>query len=139
MVSGHFTRLARGRLQANADDDATQKMLRDFIGREESRQAQLEPTLEGSKAGFSEARGYIDLMQLCDTLSLYVCCGATSSVEMPQQFGGQRVRVRFDDGVYETQPSLFGASKRLAEPLRFHVAARGFPSNELTQVEIRIR
>ena len=137
MVSGHFSRLGRGRLEARADDEQRQKLLREFVTEEEGRQARLEPMLS---AGQAEPRQYIDLLQLCDTLSLYVCCGATSAVELPQRFGSTRLRVTFEDGIYTTHPSLFRRARQPdIEPLRFHIAARYFPSNELTQLEIRIR
>ncbi|MGZ4788087.1 MAG: DUF3891 family protein [Terriglobales bacterium] len=137
MVSGHFTRLAKGRLDAHADDEQRQTMIRMFVAAEEGRQAELEPRVARVRAG--ELREYVDLLQLCDTLSLYVCCGATAPVELPQRFNGQRLRVRFEDGIYATEPALFVSAQKQAEPLRFHVAVRGFPSNEASQVEIRMR
>ncbi|HVZ18766.1 MAG TPA: DUF3891 family protein [Terriglobales bacterium] len=131
MVSGHFMRLAKGRLAAHADDERREKLIREFVAAEENRQARVEPALGRSAC---ELREYVDLLQLCDTLSLYVCCGATEAVEFPQRFGEQRIRMWFEDGVYISEPSLFGS-----DVLSFCVAARWFPSREVGEVEVRIK
>ena len=140
MVSGHFCRLATGRLQSGADDAKTQAALRKFASKEQDRQSQLEPTLRRSHRGMPGPQEYVDLLQFCDALSLYLCCGASDAVEFPQRFGGERLRIKFENGVYTTTPSLFTHG---AEPsrgaLRFHIAARSFSQNKTMRLEIRIR
>jgi hypothetical protein len=66
---------------------------------------------------------YVDLLQFCDLLSLYLCTGITQAVEFPQQFRGEKIAGRYDDGVYYTSPGLFGET-----PQRFYLPVRIYPS-----------
>ena len=122
IVAGHFLRLARGRLQSGCDAGEDLSALQLFVSDTERRQEERKPIAE-----------CIDLLQLCDTLSLYLCCGTTDAVEFPQRFGSEAIRARFEDAMYVTAPSLFGS------PVRFTIAGRQFPTRETVQVEIRIR
>lgn len=119
MVSGHFSRIARMRIQMEVDTPQALSRLANFVAQEEEAQAKLEPRTGLDKRRLSE---YVDLLQFCDVLSLYLCCGARQQGEFPQDFSGQRIRIRYDDGVYITEPSLFG------EAQRFHVPVRIYPS-----------
>jgi hypothetical protein len=119
MVSAHFSRIAHMRTQMSLDSPEDAAHLKGFIRGEEEWQAKLQP-----KTGLtSEALGqYVDVLQFCDVLSLYLCCGAKDAAEFPQEFDGQRIVLRYDDGVYSTSPSILG------ETHRFHVPVRVYPS-----------
>jgi hypothetical protein len=82
MVSGHFWRLARNRLESRIDDTEDRKLLLDFLEREQRRQQRL----LGSRSR-EELEFLTDVLQFCDVLSLYLCCGAAQDVEFPPRFG----------------------------------------------------
>ncbi|HWR15085.1 MAG TPA: DUF3891 family protein [Terriglobales bacterium] len=122
MVSGHFYRLGKVRLQMKVDSPEDTEHVQQFVHEEENRQKKL-----ASKTSLSheELDRYVDLLQFCDTLSLYLCCGSTAATEFPQEFGGRKLRIRHEDGVYVTEPSVFGGV-----PHRFSIPVRVYPSNE---------
>jgi hypothetical protein len=131
MVSGHFFRLGKGRMQAQCDTAEDAEKLREFLAREEERQSTLEKKLKISPQEISD---YVDLLQFCDLLSLYLCCGANSAVEFPQCFAGKKIRIHAAENGFAITPSLFtpdGSSP--AKPLRFTVPARPFPSSDVDQ------
>jgi hypothetical protein len=119
MVSAHFSRIAHLRLQMELDSQEDVAHLKGFIQGEEEYQAKLEPKTGVSAEALA---GYIDLLQFCDLLSLYLCCGAKDAVEFPQEFHGQKIVVRYEEGVYTTTPSIFD------ETHRFHVPVRVYPT-----------
>jgi len=119
MVSAHFSRIAHMRMQIELDSAEDAAHLKGFIRGEEEYQAKLQPKIGLPNDALNE---YVDLLQFCDVLSLYLCCGAKDAAEFPQEFEGQRIVVRYDDGVYSTTPSIFG------ETQRFHVPVRVYPS-----------
>jgi hypothetical protein len=120
MVSAHFSRIGRTRVQAELDTPEDVRHLEGFIAEEEEWQAKHEGELGLTKEQLSE---YVDLLQFCDLLSLYLCCGSTQAAEFPQQFRGEQVRIHYDDGVYYTSPSLFGDTAQ-----RFYLPVRIYPS-----------
>jgi Protein of unknown function (DUF3891) len=120
MVSAHFSRIGRARLQAQVDTPEDTRRLQEFVRGEEQWQASHEAEIGLPKEALSE---YVDLLQFCDLLSLYLCCGSIQPAEFPQSFRGEQIRVRYDDGVYYTTPSLFGDT-----PQRFYLPVRIYPS-----------
>lgn len=106
MVSEHFCRLARYRLARVRDTAEDTGRLNSFLRAEDGRQSALMPQSGCSAVALG---ALTDLLQFCDLLSLYLCCGARDTVEFPQQFGGETVRVRYDGGVYRLTPSPFSA------------------------------
>ena len=74
------------------------------------------------------------MLQFCDVLSLYLCCGAAQDVEFPQRFGAKPIRLRREAraadqaAVCRFEPSPFiGGGVDLA------VLARRFPSDREPQ------
>lgn len=133
IVSGHFSRIGRMRIQMEMDTAKTLQKLDGFVRSEEERQRNLEQKIELSAEQLSK---YVDLLQFCDVLSLYLCCGAREAAEFPQEFNRQRIRIHHQEGVYVTTPSLFG------ETQRFYLKVRAFPSlsrEGVTQISIHIR
>lgn len=120
MVSAHFSRIGRARMQMEMDTPEDLRKLQAFVVEEEEWQAQHEAEI-GLK--IEQLLEYVDLLQFCDLLSLYLCIGSTQAVEFPQEFGGQKITVRYDDGVYYTSPSLFGDTLQ-----RFYLPVRIYPS-----------
>jgi hypothetical protein len=122
MVSAHFSRIGRTRIQMEVDTPEDLRHLEGFVQEEEEWQAKHEPEIGLSPEKLSE---YVDLLQFCDLLSLYLCCGTTQSAEFPQEFDGKKISISYEDGVYNTSPSLFGET-----PQRFYLPVRVYPSSE---------
>ncbi len=89
MVSGHFSRLARNRLESGLDGAEDRSLLLDFLESEQTRQQRL---LGGYLR--EEFEFLTDVLQFCDVLSLYLCCGAVQDVEFSQRFGTKPIRLR---------------------------------------------
>jgi len=126
IVSGHFSRLAKNRFESRIDNPEDRRLLLDFLGREQARQQHL---LGGHSQ--EEFEFLTDVLQFCDVLSLYLCCGATQDVEFPQRFGQVTIRLR-----RETTRSLDQAAVCRFEPSPFAaggvdlaVAARHYPAS----------
>lgn len=120
MVSSHFSRIARLRIQLQMDSPAQMAQLERFAMLEEDEQERLIESLHLSPEKSAE---YVDLLQFCDALSLYLCCGSTDAALFPQRFAGQEITIDYQDGVYTTHPALFGHA-----PQRFSVQVRVYPS-----------
>ena len=89
IVSGHFWRLGRNRLEWGIDSAEDRELLADFLESEQARQRRL---LDGHSR--EEFEFLTDVLQFCDVLSLYLCCGATQDVEFSQRFGARPIRLR---------------------------------------------
>jgi hypothetical protein len=121
LVSRHFWRLGSELGEAAAQNDAQRALVRAFLAREEARQQKL---LAESGLGRAQAERLVDLLQFCDLLSLYLCCGSREAVIFPQGFDGTPLRLRWrdDDDACLLDPSLFPA------PLRLETKAAHFPA-----------
>jgi len=118
IVSQHFTRLAQSRLNSRSDAEDDKRQLQDFVVREQARQERLlshEPTSPEHVAGLT------DVLQFCDLLSLYLCCGAQDSVEFPQKFNGQVIRLLREAEMCRLDPPL------LSDGVSLGVTARRYP------------
>lgn len=93
IVSRHFTQLGGFRLKQGGDTPDDVQRIQTFLGRETERQRALE--LSG---GFTaeDVTPALDVLRLCDLLSLYFCCCVFESTEFPIDLGHGRVRVRRD-------------------------------------------
>jgi hypothetical protein len=125
MVSEHFCRLARTRLESGKDEPPTHWRLNDFLTHEAKRQAEL----QNQELRLEEQLPLLtDVLQFCDLLSLYLCCGADHPVEFPQKFSEASVMLRRKGEMYELTPQLFGTGASLG------VSARRFPIAGSVQV-----
>jgi uncharacterized protein DUF3891 len=122
MVSAHFSRIGRTRMQTEVDTPEDLRHLEGFVQEEEEWQTKHEPEIG---LGHEKLSAYVDLLQFCDLLSLYLCCGTTQPAEFPQEFNGEKVSIRYEDGVYYTSLSIFGDT-----PQRFYLPVRVYPSAE---------
>src|SRR5215467_13529618 len=84
IVSRHFWRLAEHRLTNVADNARDRKKIEEFLAYETTRQKRLAAK---QNRGSQELEQLTDLLQLCDLLSLYMCCGAQENVEFPECLG----------------------------------------------------
>ena len=114
MVSEHFCRLARVSLETRGEDT----LVRKFLQIENERHERLLPMQPLSR---TEITIRVDVLQFCDLLSLYLCCGSSAAIEFPQKVNGAQVRLRREGEVCRLEPSLF------AEGVSLGVSARKFP------------
>ncbi len=108
MVSEHFCRIARARPQDY------QALVDRFLQEEGKRQARLSQ-VESRSA--EEVGVLVDVLQFCDLLSLYLCCGSRARVDFPQQFRGRAIRCRREDQLCRIEPQVLGGAS-LAVPAR---------------------
>jgi hypothetical protein len=118
IVSEHFCRLARTRLPSHPDPPQERGRLYDFLTRQKDFQAELQARHNRSA---EQITVLTDVLQFCDLLSLYLCCGAQDRVAFPQSFGGNSITIGGENGMYQLQPPLLGAGASLG------VTARRFP------------
>jgi hypothetical protein len=121
LVSGHFSRLAENRLQSRMDSFQDAENLRTFLADEAARRRHFMAKTGGSE---EEIRCLVDVLQFCDLLSLYLCCGAPEHVEFPQQFEGLRIRLRRHREMCRTDPPIFKTGVSLG------VIARRYPLSQ---------
>ena len=124
IVSQHFCRLADFRLSLRKDPAPDTRLLLGFLTAEDQRRRSLLPGCSGYDPGF-----LTDVLQFCDVLSLYLCCGARESVAFPQRFAGQDVRLerlRTPDqaAICRFSPSILDGITELA------VSARRWPATQ---------
>ena len=110
MVSRHFCRLAEGRLSSRIDNEEDTSRLRRFLHEEAERQNRLTAVAGYSRA---ELEALTDVLQFCDLLSLYLCCGATEAVEFPQSIRNIHVKVRREADMFQCDPAVFGSGVSL--------------------------
>lgn len=122
MVSGHFSRIAKLRMQMEVDTQEDLSRLDNFIHEEEEAQERLGSSTRLQKQQLTE---YVDLLQFADVLSLYLCCGSRDAAEFPQDFRGTRIQIRYEDGVYITTPSIFSETQRFQMPVRIFPSKSG--------------
>ncbi len=114
IVSKHFWRLASMR-ELRADDSADdRRVISAFTAAEERRQRQLAGDCRRYEVEF-----LTDVLQFCDVLSLYLCCGANEDVDFPQDFRGvkirlHRVRTHDEAAICRFTPRIFDAGTDLA-------------------------
>jgi hypothetical protein len=120
IVSRHFHRIAERRIAAAEDTAADRKKIEQFLAHEALRQKRLTAKQQRST---EELESLTDLLQLCDLLSLYVCCGARESVEFPECCE-VKLRIQPEDEGYRFDPPVFDPGTE------FFVAALRFPATK---------
>ncbi len=125
IVSGHFFRLGKFGMGMGAYEEADAQTVREFLASEEQRQARL---MRRQARTEKEVQYWTDVLQFCDLLSLYLCCGSKESVEFPQRIGpqGETTYLRLQDGVFVLTPSLW------AKEVELSVGAHSFPADAAT-------
>lgn len=120
IVSRHFHRIAERRLAAAEDTPADRKKVEQFIAHETQRQKRLAAKQSRSAADLDSMT---DVLQLCDLLSLYVCCGAAESAEFPE-CSGVKLRLAVESKRYRLEPRV------IESETQFTVAALRFPTTK---------
>jgi hypothetical protein len=128
IVSRHFERIAKA--NSSKTSESAHLTMESFLRNEAARQTKLAAKQERTP---EELEALTDVLQFCDLLSLYVCCGARQNVEFPEYFG-TKVRLTVEADSYQLDPILI-------EPgTEFVVAALRHPATkEASGKEIKIR
>lgn len=114
VVSLHFSRLAEYRLNLGQDAPHGARLLAEFLEGETQRRRRLTPP-----CGVPAIPFFTDALQLCDLISLYLCCGTGAAVEFPQFEG--KLKLRRGAEVYIFDPSP------LCTPLELSLGAAAWP------------
>lgn len=117
VVSLHFSRLAEYRLHLRQDAPDNAARLSAFLQGETQRRRRIT-----SPCGASPVPFFTDVLQLCDLISLYLCCGAAHPVEFPQF--EHRLRLSYDGRTFRFDPSPLRA------PLQLSLAAAPWPPQD---------
>jgi hypothetical protein len=125
VVSLHFSRLAEYRLSARQDTPDNARQLATFLGVETRRRQSLLPAGDRSLAYVTDA------LQLCDLVSLYLCCGTGAAVEFPQFGSKLKVRRQGDEFIFE--PPFF------VSPLELSTGAAPWPQQDTACTELKFR
>jgi len=131
IVSRHFWRLGQERISSMPEENRqNRKDLDAFLKNETRRQIKL---TGNQSLGIDQLELLTDLLQLCDLLSLYICCGASESVNFPEYFG-VRLQASNHDETYNLDPPLLRSGTQLK------VAALRYPATkEESSREIKVR
>ena len=103
LVSEHFSRIARDFVHGPKTSPPVAQALTTFLERELDRQEELRAR---QSCSLEEILLLVDVLQFCDLLSLYVCCGARENVYFPQQFTGLTIGLWRDGECCRMQPSI---------------------------------
>ena len=130
IVSGHFCRLGKFGIGMGAYSKDDAQSVREFLASEEQRQCRL---LRLQARTEKEVQYWTDVLQFCDLLSLYLCCGSEESVEFPQRIGPQdeTIKLQVQDGVLVLAPSLFTREVELSVEAHLYPADAGVASTTL--------
>ncbi|HXE91838.1 MAG TPA: DUF3891 family protein [Terriglobales bacterium] len=114
MVAGHFLRLARTFAESRPAAEAA--LVEAFIREQEQQRARL---LRRQSRTPQEIEQLVDVLQLCDLISLYLCCGARQPVEFARSPRPLRLTWKGDTAVLDPSP--------LARRIPLSVSAFRFP------------
>jgi hypothetical protein len=134
MVSGHFRRLAEHRLNAVEDSPEDTARVRTFLKNETQ---QEEARLRRQPRSRAEVERLVDLLQFCDLLSLYLCCGSGARVHFPQTMASQPIGLRRDGELSLLHPSPFREEISLGVAARRDPASRTEPNTCVLPVLIK--
>jgi hypothetical protein len=110
MVSGHFYRLGKARLELAANTPNDTKLLQEFLEEQELVRGKWAATASSSE---TRLESLIDLLQFCDVFSLYLCCGAQERVQFPQKIGGTVFQLYRQADWCVSSPPLFTTTIQL--------------------------
>jgi uncharacterized protein DUF3891 len=129
IVSRHFARIAEQ--AASRLSGAERQVEARFVQNEIARQAKLAAK---QKYTTRELEALTDVLQFCDLLSLYVCCGAQQNVELPEYFG-TKARLSVQPQSYTLDPILIEPGTEFAVAALRHPATKEASGQE---IEVRI-
>ena len=127
IVSRHFWRLAEHRLKSTEDSQQDRSRLEEFVQFEGERQKKLAGKQSRSA---DKLEALADVLQFCDLLSLYLCCGARQDVAFPEYFG-MKLKLRIEPETYALEPALIESGTKFSVAALRHPAAKEKSGNEL--------
>ena len=127
MVSRHFWRLAEHRLNGSQDSAADCTRLKQFLDFEAARQKKL---ISRQTQSASELETLTDVLQFCDLMSLYLCCGSREQVEFPEYFG-VKIRAGHEPQGLRITPSLIPSGTQLRVAALRHPATKDESGREI--------
>jgi len=131
IVSRHFWRIGSTRIAQGKDGPREIEMLHRFLAEEQARQKKL---VSGS---WSQMEAFTDVLQFCDVLSLYLCCGASENVSFPQQFRGASPKLwRVWEGVAADCAVCRFAPSPVSQSMDLAIPARRFPDGRAEQFAV---
>jgi uncharacterized protein DUF3891 len=134
MVSGHFHRLGKARLELSANTPSDAKLVQEFLGEQEQLRRRWQATASFPN---EQLETLIDLLQFCDVFSLYLCSGADERVQFPQRVGGTIFQLYRQNNGCVTSPPLFATSIQL-EVKTWEVTRKG-TKGEPAIVDLQLR
>lgn len=127
IVSRHFWRLAKHWAGIPQGSDGDRKIVEKFIAQEAAREAKL--VTRQQRSG-DELDGLTDVLQFCDLLSLYICCGSQEKVEFPEYFG-VKMKASVDAGGYRLDPQIVEPGEKLRVAALRHPSQKGMTGQEI--------
>lgn len=134
MVSGHFHRLGKARLELSASTPTDTKLVQEFLGEQEQLRSRWQAV---ASIPNEQVESLIDLLQFCDVFSLYLCSGAHERVQFPQRINGTLFQLYRQNDWCVTSPPLFATSIQL-EVKTWEVTRKG-TKGEPTIVDLQLR
>lgn len=126
IVSHHFERIAKA--NSPKTSESAHPAIESFLQNEAARQARLAAKQEHTPA---ELEALTDVLQFCDLLSLYVCCGARQNVEFPEYFG-IKARLTVEADNYKIDPILIEPGTKFVVAALRHPATKEASGREIT-------
>jgi len=126
-VSCHFSRIACHRAEGERDSAPDRRTLEAFVAAEAARRKKLAAQ---QPLPVVELDRLTDLMQFCDLLSLYVCCGATEGVVFPK-YCGVEVRAAVEADGLRLTPRIIPAGAHFMVAALRHPAEKDLSSQEM--------
>jgi hypothetical protein len=127
IVSRHFSALGNFRLRNNGGlSQDERQLIAAFTQGECERQQRL---LAACSCSAAELDAWLEVLQFCDLLSLYLCSGAQQAAEFPQKLTDRPVQICYDSGkdIYQLNPSPFQADSNL-RAVSVSVSAHSYPA-----------
>lgn len=134
MVSGHFRRLAEYRQESVEDTPGDSALLHQFLANEAQ---QDEVRFRRQSRSRPEVERLVGLLQFCDLLSLYLCCGSRASIQFPQKIASRPMTLRRKGELCRLDPSPFREEVSLGVPARRDPASRTEPNTRVLPFLIR--
>ena len=134
MVSGHFRRLAEYRQDSVEDTPEDAALIHRFLANEVQ---QDEARFRRQSRSRPEVERLVDLLQFCDLLSLYLCCGSRASIHFPQKIASRPMILRRNGELCQLDPSPFREEVSLGVPARRDPASRTEPNTRVLPILIR--
>jgi hypothetical protein len=127
IVSRHFWRLAEHRVKSAVDESGQDRhKLEAFLKAEEKRQKKLAAK---QSLSIENLELLTDLLQFCDLVSLYICCGAAGSVIFPAYFGIE-LKVQNKGDLYTLDPPAIKTGSEYVFAALRHPATKKESSRE---------